>query len=150
MAVSSWIAGNWFNLFQTVGIVGGLLFTAYALRRDEKARKVGNMITINQEHHEIWKELYERPALSRVLDKAANVNRDPISDAEGLFVNSLILHLSTVHRAIEDGVFVPLEGLREDIREFFSLPIPQAMWKRNRKFQNRDFAEFVESCQAEH
>ena len=100
MQVSQWLAANWFDLLQTLGIVVGLLFTAYAFRKDEKGRKIGNLIAINQQHHEIWRELYDRPDLARVLKKEADVNNAPITDAERLFVNSLILQLSIVHRAI--------------------------------------------------
>jgi hypothetical protein len=97
MQVSQWLAANWFDLLQTLGIVGGLLFTAYAIRKDEKGRKIGNLIAMNQQHHEIWRELYDRPDLARVLKKDADLNSTPISDAEKLFVNSLILQLSTVY-----------------------------------------------------
>lgn len=148
MAVTAWLAGNWFDLLQTVGIVGSLLFTAYTVRRDEKARKVGNLIAIKQEHREIWKDLYDNPELTRVLEKRVDLDKKPISDAESLFVRSLILHLSTVFRAMRENMFVPLEGLGGDIREFFSLPIPREVWKKYRRFQNGDFVRFVEKNQA--
>jgi hypothetical protein len=145
MEVSNWLAANWFDLLQTLGIVGGLLFTAYAIRKDEKGRKIGNLIAINQQHHEIWKALYGRPELARVLKKEANVNSTPISDAERLFVNSLILQLSTVYRAMKEGMFVPLEGLKEDIKGFFTLPIPKNIWEKIKPLQDKDFAAFVEN-----
>lgn len=146
MQVSQWLAANWFDLLQTLGIVGGLLFTAYAIRKDEKGRKIGNLIAMNQQHHEIWRELYERPELARVLKKEADVNSAPITDAEKLFVNSLILQLSTVYRAMKEGMFVPLEGLKEDIKGFFSLPIPKNIWEENKPLQNKDFVKFVDTC----
>ena len=146
MQVSQWLAANWFDLLQTLGIVGGLLFTAYAIRKDEKGRKISNLIAMNQQHHEIWRELYERPELGRVLKEEADVNSAPVSDAERLFVNSLILQLSTVFSAMKEGMFVPLEGLKEDIKGFFSLPIPKNVWEKNRSLQNGEFVRFVESC----
>jgi hypothetical protein len=47
---------------------------------------------------------------------------------------------------MNEGMFVPLEGLKEDIKGFFSLPIPKNIWGKNRSLQDKDFAQFVESC----
>jgi len=146
MGVSDWFASNWFDLLQTVGIVGGLLFTAYAIRRNEKALRISNLLAVKQAHQEIWSKLYERPELSRILNAVTDLNLEPVSIAEVLFVNSLILHLGAVFQAIEDDTLTPMEGLRTDIRNFFSLPIPKFVWQRNRQFQNTDFVEFVETC----
>jgi hypothetical protein len=38
----TWLGQHWFDLLQSGGIVGGLLVAAYAARKDEQARKVGN------------------------------------------------------------------------------------------------------------
>jgi len=65
-----WIGEHWFDLLQTVGIVGGLFFTAYTTRKDDRSRKIANLIAIKQQYREIWKELYDRPQLGRVLEKA--------------------------------------------------------------------------------
>ena len=65
-----WIAEHWLDLLQSVGIVGGLWFTAYTIRKDERARKVTNMLTVAQHHREIWQQLYERPDLTRLLQSA--------------------------------------------------------------------------------
>ncbi len=76
-----------------------------------------------------------------------NLDKDSISDKEALFVNLLILHLGTVYRPMKSGMFVNLEGLQRDIQEFFSLPIPKAVWEKAGPFQNKDFVEFIETCQ---
>lgn len=34
------------------------------------------------------------------------------------------------------------EGLRQDIGEFFSLPIPRAIWEKIKSLQNEDFVRF--------
>jgi hypothetical protein len=39
MEAVNWILEHWFDLLQTVGIVGGLLFTAYAVRKDERGEE---------------------------------------------------------------------------------------------------------------
>jgi len=143
-----WANENWFDLLQTVGVVGGLLFTAYSIRREESSRKITNLIAIKEQHREIWKELFDRPKLSRVLRGNVDLKRQPISDEEYLFVKLLILHLDTVHRAMKSGMFVKLEGLQKDIVEFFSSPIPKGVWEEMKPLQDEAFVRFVEDCRA--
>jgi len=143
--MGAWSAKNWLDLFQTAGIVGSLLLAAYAIRKEEWARRIGNSIAITEQNRQIWRELYEYPKLGRVLDKEADLENEPISNQEELFVTMLILHLSTVHRAMRHGEFVELEGLQRDVKEFFSLPIPKAVWIKTKLLQNQDFAAFIES-----
>jgi hypothetical protein len=145
-----WIGDHWFDLLQTVGIVGGLLFTAYTIRQDDRSRKIANLIAIKQQYREIWQELYDRPQLGRVLEKAVDLTAQPISIEERLFVKLLILHLDSVHRAMKADMFVSLEGLQMDVREFFSSPIPKAVWEKMRPLQDVDFVRFVEVSQTQH
>jgi hypothetical protein len=44
------------------------------------------------------------------------------------------------------GIFVKLQGLEMDIREFFILPIPKTVWESLKMFQDAEFTAFVESC----
>jgi hypothetical protein len=143
-----WIGEHWFDLLQSVGIVGGLMFTAYTTRKDDRSRKIANLIAIKQQYREIWQELYERPQLGRVLEKKVNLKAQPASLQEWLFVKLLILHLDTVYHAMKADMFVSLEGLQRDIREFFGAPIPRAIWEKLKPFQDRDFVEFVERCRS--
>ena len=145
MGTTAWIVEHWFDLLQTVGIVGSLLLAAYTTRKDERARRIGNSIAINEQYRQIWKELYEHPKLARVLDKKVDLEKEPISAQEELFVTMLVLHLSTSFRAMKHGEFVKLEGLQRDVEDFFSLPIPRAVWKKMAKVQDRNFVGFIES-----
>jgi len=142
---ANWITGHWLDLLQSLGIVGGLLFSAYTTRKDERARRISNSIAINEQYRQIWNEMYNHPELSRVLAKDANVRQTPVSRQEELFVTTLILHLSTVYRAMKHGEFVNLEGLQKDVAEFFSLPIPRAVWNKIKKFQDENFMRFIEN-----
>jgi hypothetical protein len=143
-----WVGEHWFDLLQTVGIVGGLLFTAYTTRKDDGSRKIANLIAIKQQYREIWKELYDRPQLARVLEKRVDLKAQPTSLQEWLFVKLLILHLDTVYHAMKADMFVSLEGLQKDIKEFFSSPIPWTIWEKLKPFQDEDFVEFVERCRS--
>lgn len=148
MGALSWIAEHWFDLLQTIGIIGGLVFTAYTTHKDEKARRIGNLIAIAGQNREIWKEVYDRPQLFRVRERDVDLRKQPISDEEGLFVKLLVLHLDTVYRAMKAGMFVKLEGLQKDIKEFFSWPIPRAVWEKIKPFQDEAFVRFVDTCLA--
>lgn len=99
------------------------------------------MLTKN--HREIWSQVGEKPELSRVLDPAPNLNRNPISEAERLFVLFLILHLASSFEATKHGMYFAEQSLRADVRGFFRLPIPRQVWAEFEPYQQRDFANFV-------
>jgi hypothetical protein len=134
------------DLAQTLGIVGGLLFTAHAIRRDERARQITNMLAVSEQSNSIWTKLSERSQLSRILKMDADLSKQPVSDEEWAFVKTLLLHLDTVRRAMEAGLFTEIKGLQSDIRFFLSLPIPKAVWEKIKPFQDSDFIAFVENC----
>ncbi len=146
MEFLQWTEHNWFSLLESAGIIGGLLFTAFSLRTDAQARRIGNLIAITQHHQDIWTRLYTRPELTRVLNMAVNLESAPVTDEEELFVNLLILHLNSAYHAMKIGMFVKPEGLQRDIQTFFSLPIPRYVWERAKPLQDGDFVGYVESC----
>ena len=149
MTVIQWLAENWLNLIQSVGIIGGCLFTAAAMKADRKSRQVGNLISITAQNRDIWSEFYARPALARVIDESVDLAKTPVTPAEQLFVQQLILHLAATWRAMEEGEFMHLQGLEADIKSFFSLPIPKFVWKTAKQYQDKDFVEFVDMASRE-
>ncbi len=146
MGIFDGFATHWFDLLQSAGIIGGLLFTAYSIRKDNQARRISNLNAIADRHREIWQDFYSRPQFSRVLDAKVDLSKAPISQDEELFVNLLVVHLDSVHRAIKAGLFVKIEGLKQDISGFFALPIPRAVWEKHKHLRDRDFMELVESA----
>jgi hypothetical protein len=141
-----WIANNWTVLLSAIGVVGGLLFNGFSLRSETKTRRITNLLTLTQNHREIWTELFRNPRLSRVLSPTADMTKLPITCDEETFVGFVILHLSSSYYALRDQLVVNPEGLRQDIRCFLSLPIPAVVWERLKLIQNDDFVEFVEHC----
>ncbi len=107
------------------------------------------MLAVSEQSTSIWTKLSERPQLSRILKKDADLSKQPVSDEEWAFVKTLLLHLDTVHRAMEAGLFIKIKGLQSDIRFFLSLPIPKAVWEKIKPFQDGDFVAFVEGCLVE-
>lgn len=141
-----WIAENWIAVLNATGVIGGLFFTASSIRSETRTRRITNLLTITSNHREIWSELYDRPGLARVLDPFVNVAKKPVRQNEEIFVIFIILHVYSVYQAMQDGLFVKLEGLSKDIEWLFSLPIPKAIWEKMKALQNEDFVKFVEDC----
>jgi hypothetical protein len=79
------------------------------------------------------------------LSEAPDLDENPITDAERLFVLFLILHLASSFEATKHGMYFAEHGLRTDVREFFSMPIPLSVWKSVKKYQQPDFVAFVEA-----
>ena len=143
--MAQWLADNLFNLLSAVGIIGGLFFTAFSLHSETKTRRIANLLGITANYREIWKEFFHSPQLTRVIDPAADVTNQPITPAEELFVGLVISHVNSVFYATNDQLVIKWEAWRRDIAQFFSLPIPKAVWTKVKLLQNQDFAAFIES-----
>jgi len=48
---------------------------------------------------------------------------------------------------MKGGIMIQQDGLYEDIKSFFLLPISKTVWAGWKVFQNDDFVGFVESSQ---
>ena len=145
MGIGEWLAENWLNVFGSAGIAG-LWLAVVALRDEVKARRSANLLTITTNHREIWKEYLNNPKLTRVRDAAADTARQPVTEAEQVFVTAVIFHAGSVHYALKGQLVVKLEGFRRDLAQFLSLPVPRAVWEKIKVLQNDDFVAFVESC----
>jgi len=144
--MEQWFADNWFNTLSAVGIIGGLVFTAFSLRSETKTRRVGNLLALTESHRELWAVVFNNPKLTRVLEPAPDLSEKALTLDESLFVNMVIQHLSSAYEAMKTGLAFKPEGLLRDVQEFFSLPIPRAIWERIKGLQNDDFVAFVERC----
>lgn len=144
MGINEWFGHNWLPLIQTGALAGGLLFTGMAVLLDARARRVGNLIQLTQQHRDLWERLYLQPELARILDPIPDLDRSPVTAEEEMFVIFLVLHLSNTYYAIRVGFLQKLPGLRKDIERFFSLPIPRAVWEKVKDLQDGSFVRFVE------
>ena len=144
--MGQWLAENCFNLFSVIGIIAGLGFTAFSLRSETKTRRIANLLTITANHREIWKVFLNDKGLARVRYTSADTTKQPVTDAERVFVTFVILHMTSVFYAMSDQLVVKLEGFRRDIAQFLSLPIPREVWENIKVLQNDDFVAFMESC----
>lgn len=145
-ALSGWLQHNWFSALQAIGIIGGLVFTAVSIRQATQARKVSDLLTLTEQHRELWDEVYKRLDLGRVLDPAADLVAKPVTVTEERFLNEVIVHVNTGWQLAKNGSLLTLESLAADVRGLFSLPIPRAVWKESRGIRDPAFVEFVEGC----
>ena len=144
MSLLQWIQSDWFTLLQSIGIIGGLFYTATAFRYDTITRRTENLIRITEHHHEIWSQLRESPKLARVLSPNPDLRMKPISTDEEFMVLALILHLSSVFHAEKSNLLTVPGNLSEDIAVFFSNPIPRKVWEKHRGRQDSVFVAYVE------
>jgi hypothetical protein len=143
-----WFTLHWYDLIQTIGIIGGLVFGAVTEIKADRSRRITNLIAIKEQYNEIWRELFRKPGLARILKSDVDLEKSPATAEEQLFVKMLLLHLDTLRRTVNARMFVRMEEVQKDVRDFLSLPIPKFVWKDIKPFQDRDFVEFVESALA--
>src|SRR2546423_10813691 len=126
----AWTSHNWYALAQTGLTASGLFLIGVAILLEARARRVGNLIQLTQQHRDLWERMYSQPELSRILDPKADLARMKVTPEEEMFTVFIILHLSSTYFAIRSGFFQRLHGLRKDIARFFSLPIPRTIWEK--------------------
>jgi hypothetical protein len=144
--VISFVTQNWLEVLQTVGIIAGLFSSAYTIRKEADVRRIQNLFTLTKNHREIWSQFVDRPELARVLTPAPDLNEKPVTEAERFFVLFLILHLASSFAATKHGMYFAETGLREDVANFFNLPIPSAVWEEMKIYQDSNFVRFVEEA----
>jgi hypothetical protein len=150
--MAQWFIEHWFEIVTSVCGIGGLWFSAFSIRKnaqaqaeEAKARRISNLLAITANHREVWKDFHRSPALARVIDPAADVIKQPVTPAEEFFMNTIISNTLSVYEALKDELVTKQEGLRRDVKSFFSLPVPKAVWIKTKLLQNQDFAAFIES-----
>lgn len=143
---SPWVESNWFNLIQTVGIIGSVWMACSAAHREAKAREIENLLTISDHHRELWNEAYQRKDLQRVFACEAEVLKTPATVMEEQYLNLVIIQYETGWKLAKAGGITKLQELSADVRGFFSLLLPCAFWKKTSGFRNQRFVRFVEKA----
>jgi len=140
----AWIAHNWFAFAQTGLLASGLFLIGIAILLEARARRVANLIKLTQQHRDLWERMYSQPELDRIIDPNADIAKTGVTAEEEIFASFIILHLSTTYFAIRSGFFQKPTALGRDIEDFFSLPVPRAVWEKLKNFQEPRFVSFVE------
>ena len=141
--VWEWLLQHGLKTLETIGVVSGLFYTGWSIHRSITTHRVSNLLSLTQANREIRTLLVQTP--NRLLDASVNLDIAPVEETERHLVSIVIQHyFSTYYLALHDR-FVNPDGLRKDLKWFFSFPIPSAVWHELAMFQRKDFKSFVES-----
>jgi hypothetical protein len=146
MGIWDWLSSNAFDFFSIIGVIGSLWLTIISLRSETETRREANLLAITNNHRELWSVYLGNKELARVRDVSANTIKQPVTESERIFVGMVIHHLNSVYYATKKQLVVKMEGMRRDVAQFLSLPIPREVWDKIKVLQNEDFIAFVESC----
>ena len=124
-----------FELISAIGIMGCLLFSTASFRPEAKTRRIANLLSITANHREVWRVFVSDKALVRVLSAFADIAPQAVTEAEQAFVTLVFAHISSVYYAMNDQLVINDDGLRRDIVQFLSLPIPRAVWEKSKCFR---------------
>ena len=141
-----WLRDNWFVFLQSAGIIGGLFFTALSIRQGTTARRVTDLLTLTEQHRELWNEVYRRPELGRVFASTIDLIANPVTVAEERFLNEVVVHFTTGWLLARKKSLITMEALKADSGSFFELPLPRAVWEQTKSARDPAFVRFVESC----
>jgi len=149
-AYSSWVDGN-FNLIQSVGIIGSLLIGSAALfanaaasNRDAKAKERDNILTLSEHHRNLWwDEISKNPELLRIFQTDVDVLKEPATLLEEVYLNETFAQYLTGWRIAKAEGLTTLNELAIDVKWFFSLPLPGAVWEKFKDCKNQEFVSFV-------
>lgn len=144
MEVLHWL--HYLESFEGLIVTLGLLLTAYTIRKDERARRISNTLIIYERFDQLWGKIFSNTDLERILKEDVDLQKQPVSAQESVWVKMMLLHLDVVRRASREGMFIKLEKLKFDVRQFMSRPIAKAVWERLKPFQDNEFIVFVEDC----
>jgi hypothetical protein len=140
----SWVQGNWSSAIGAAGIIGSLWFTAASFRADAKNRLITNLLALDERHRALWGEVKQRPELKRILSENVDLVAQPLTPDEDVSMWQIIQQFETgwrVEKILNRG---ELKILARDIGEVLSLPLPCAVWNKERQFRNPRFVRFVE------
>ena len=98
---------------------------------------------VTQQHREIWTITYQTDTLNRIFDSKADIVIEPVSEQEFTFVNMIFLHMSSCFELSEAKVFDLPIGIKADLKDILSYPIPNYVWLNVYKFYDYDFVQFV-------
>jgi len=143
---SGWVDGNWFNLIQTAGVIGTLLFAGLGLHREASAKEIQNLLTLAEHHRDLWSKISGNKDLVRIFKADADVEQNPPTIAESEFLNLVLVHFETGWSVANAGGITTLLDMQLDVRGFFSLPLPRAVWEKTKKYRNQRFVRFVENA----
>lgn len=133
------------NIIQSVAILITLYYTYAQLKRTDQTNRSVYSLEITTSHREIWKLMFENPQLSRILEPKPDLENQPITPQERLFVLFVTNHLLSVFQAKIQNLFKIQNNFQSDMVTFFLLPIPNRVWQDIKKYQVPEFVIFIDA-----
>lgn len=133
----------WFELLQSVFIIGAFVHTYYSTRYDNRSRKAEYLLQITQSHREIWGKTYVQPELLRIKKTDVDLQKNPITEPERRLAKEVIMHIYSVYEATAIGLFNKGD-MDKDIIDYLQLPIPNVVWQEVKRYYNKEFVNYIE------
>lgn len=135
---------NWFDLFQSIFIIASFMLAAMAWRSDKISRKSDTHLKVGESYKGLWDAFLENEEFRRITDPTVDLKENPVTEAERVLVRQLIVHLHGVFVAQKLNQIETVEGMDADVKNFYSKPIPKAVWRSVRSRQNADFRNYMD------
>ena len=116
-------------------------------RATYRAAQIKTLLDITSSHRDVWRQYASRPELANALSWDAEP--DVMSEDEQQWLRELILHIAASFEAGRLGVLPSFDGIDDDVRQLMAKPLPRAVWRQMRPYQNRVFRDFIEARLAE-
>ncbi|MEM9678967.1 MAG: hypothetical protein AAF901_01475 [Bacteroidota bacterium] len=142
--LNDFLLKNWFDLLQSVFIIGGFALSYAALRNDFRSSRVEHLLQLNQSYREIWAKTYAQPELLRIKKSEVDLVKQPITETERRLVKEGILHMRAVYEAIQFKLLSKSKA-EKDITGYLRLPIPNAIWQEVKGYHDRRFVSYIDS-----
>lgn len=127
-----------------MGIIGGFYLAAASYKRDTRSRDKSDLLSLLEQHRELWNSLHRQPELNRILLHDVDFLEKPITTAESEFLNLVFVHYHTGWLLAKQGLGNSLKTLSKDAKDFLSLPLPRCAWNYTKETRDPAFVTFVE------
>lgn len=139
----NFLAKNWFEILQSIFIVGAFIHTYYSTRNETRSRKLEHLFQINQSHRDIWGKTYSQPELLRIRKTSVDLQKNPVTEVERRLAAEVIMHIYSVYEAMTIGLFNKGE-MEKDIADYLKLPIPNFVWQEVKIYYDTKFVNYIE------
>lgn len=144
----SFISVPWFDLLQSAFIAGSFLLAAISYQNETRSRQISHLFTLHEHRQAVWRPMLSQPELARIRQSNIDLTADPITTQEQIMVKMAISHLYLIFKATETKQIPTPPGIQLDIKQYFSLPIPNQVWQEVKPYQDSEFIRFISDALA--
>lgn len=128
-----------------VSFLAGVLISVFTIWNERRVRRAQNEFELAKSYREIWNYLNSDPDFSGLKEVVRDMKKRPLTAKEAHAVRLLVFHLKSAFAEHKVKAYRLPEKAGDDIRQFFSRPVPHAAWVEIKKYQDSDFVAFVEA-----